>query len=74
MILKDKNFAEWKAALSEKLIKVFGKDTFTEAELTKDFYVDFRIKCGEFFMTEDGSVDMDLFWSDGLKKWLMSQK
>lgn len=74
MILTDNNFEEWKAALSKRLIEVFGKDTFTEAELTKDFYVDFNIKCNEFFRTEDGGVDMDLFWSEGLKKWLLSQK
>lgn len=74
MILNDNNFVEWKAALSKKLIEAFGKDTFTEADLTKDFYFDFNIKYNEFFRTEDGGINMDMFWSNELKKWLLSQK
>jgi NTP pyrophosphatase (non-canonical NTP hydrolase) len=60
--------------LAAKLVEVFGKDTFTEEELTKDFYVELKIKCGDFLKTEDGSFDDDLMWSDRFKKWLMEPK
>lgn len=53
------NNDEWKNALSCRLKELFGKDTFTEEELTKEFYIDFRMKCSDFFTTEDGSVNMD---------------
>ena len=68
------NYDEWMKALSSRLKEVFGKDTFTAEELTKEFYVDFRIKCSEFFTTEDGGADMDLFWSEKLREWLINPK
>ena len=68
------NNDEWKNALSYRLKEMFGKDTFTEEELTKEFYIDFRIKCGDFFTTEDGCFNMDLFWSENLKEWLTTPK
>lgn len=65
---------EWQIGFSQKLIEVFGKDTFGEEELVKDFWVDLRIGCGEFFRTEDGAFNQDLFTSDGLREWLMQEK
>ena len=65
---------EWKNELAIRLIKVFGKNKFCEEELTKEFYTDLRIKCADFFQTENDAFDQDLFWSDGLKKWLMEDK
>lgn len=65
---------EYFANFSKKLTEVFGKDTFTENELTKEFYVDLYIKCNEFFQTDDGYIDLDWFWSDAIKKFLISTK
>lgn len=65
---------EYFANFSKRLIEVFGKDTFTEDELTKEFYVDLSIKCHDFFQTDDGYVDLDWFWSDAIKKFLISTK
>lgn len=65
---------EWKKQLSQKLIDVFGKDTFTEEEMTKKFWVELKVKCGDFFKTEDGAFDNDLFWSENFKEWLLAEK
>ena len=65
---------EWKKQLSQKLIDVFGKDTFTEEEMTKKFWVELRIKCGDFFKTEDGAFDATLFQSEKFKDWLLKEK
>jgi len=65
---------EYFSNFSKKLNEVFGKDTFTEDELTKEFYVDLYIKCNEFFQTDDGYVNLDWFWSDDIKKFLISTK
>lgn len=64
----------WKDNLSKKLVEVFGKDTFNEDELEKEFWVELKIRCGDFFKTADGSFDMDLFWSDKFREWLISSK
>lgn len=64
----------WKRAFSEKLAEVFGKNVFSEEEMTKDFYTELRIKCSDFFKTEDGAFDQDLFGSDDLRNWLMADK
>ena len=60
--------------LSEKLKETFGKDTFTEDELTKDFYTELKVCCGEFFQTNDGTFDMEAFWSEGFRDWLLKEK
>ena len=65
---------EWKKQLSQKLVEVFGKDTFTENEFTKEFWEDLRIKCGDYFKTEDGAFDANLFWSENFKEWLLAEK
>ncbi|SEL35831.1 hypothetical protein [Ruminococcus albus] len=62
-------------ALRLCLVDVFGKDTFTEDEMTKEFYVDLKIRCGSFFETEyNAAVNMDMFWSEQLKDYLMTPK
>lgn len=71
MVLTEENAKEWGKALSQRMIEVFGKDSFTEDELTKDFYVDLMIKCGSFFEKENGVTDLDLFWADDLREWLL---
>ena len=65
---------EWKKAFAQKLSEVFGKNVFRKEDLTKEFYVDLRIGCSDFFETEDGAFDQDLFWSEGLQNWLMEDK
>ena len=65
---------EWQKGFSQKLIEVFGKDTFGEKELGKDFWMELRTGCGEFFRTEDGAFNQDLFASDGIKEWLIQEK
>lgn len=69
------NFDAYLEAFRLCLIDVFGKDTFTEDELTKDFYTELNVRCWSFFRTEYGAnVDLDLFWSDGIKSFLLSSK
>ncbi len=65
---------EWFDKLSEKLIAVFGKDTFSEDELNKEFYVEFYISCNEFFRNEEGIVNHEDIWNKKLKEWLMKEK
>ena len=65
---------EWKIAFAEKLVEVFGKNVFSKEELTKKFYEDLKIKCSDFFKTQDDAFDQDFFWSDELQNWLMEDK
>lgn len=65
---------EWQSGFSKKLIEVFGKDTFIEEELDMDFWVELKIRCGEFFKTVDGAFNQNSFISDDLKEWLMQEK
>ena len=65
---------EWKIGFSQRLIEVFGKDTFREEELVKDFWAELRISCGEFFRTENGAFNQERFTSDGLREWLVKEK
>ena len=65
---------EWKAALARRLTEIFGKNIFTENELTKEFYVELRVGCSEFFQTENNTFDQDLFWSEGLRNWLLGDR
>ena len=65
---------EWQRGFSQKLIEVFGKNTFSEEELEKDFWVELKIRCGEFFRTEDGAFNQNQFISDELREWLMQEK
>ena len=69
------NIDAYYEALRLCLVDVFGKDTFTEDELTKEFYVELKIQCGSFFETEyNALVDMDWFWSEQIKDFLMTPK
>jgi hypothetical protein len=43
-------------------------------ELTKDFYTELKVCCGEFFQTNDGTFDMEAFWSEGFRDWLLKEK
>jgi hypothetical protein len=63
-----------KMLLARKLKERFGKDTFTEDELTKEFYTELRIQCGEFFNDSDGVFMHDLFLSDNFRDWLLKEK
>ena len=65
---------EWKKSLSKKLVEVFGKNVFSEDDFTSDFYIELRIRCSDYFQTEDDAFDQELFWSDSFKKWLMEDK
>ena len=65
---------EWEIVFAEKLVEVFGKNVFSKEDFTKKFYEDLKIKCSEFFKTQDGAFDQDFFWSDGLQNWLMEDK
>ena len=65
---------EWQSGFSQKLIEVFGKDTFVEKELDKGFWTELRISCGEFFRTAEGAFNQDIFTADALKEWLMQEK
>ena len=64
----------WWKNFSERVVMLFGKNSFTEDELTKDFYTELYIGCNEFFRTEDGSVNLDWFWHDELREWLLAEK
>lgn len=72
--MRNTDCSNWEKELSERLKILFGKDSFSEEELTKEFYVDLKIKCGDLFKVSDECFDQDLFWSDGLKQWLISNK
>jgi len=53
------------AWLKHGLVKAFNKDVFTEEEIqNKEFYTILRLNCNECFITEDGSFNLDLFWSE----------
>ena len=62
---------EWAAALSKRLIDRMGKDVFTEAELTKDFWTDFTIACHEFFEDEEGCINHYEMLGSCTKQWLL---
>ena len=64
--------AEWWKNFSDQLIEVFGKNTFTEEELTKDFYTSLHIFCGNCFETPEGLVDLDWFWHEDVRNWLLA--
>lgn len=57
--------------LRKRLVETFGKDSFTEEELTKDIYTQLRISCGDLFSSENGAFNMDDFWSDKVKDILL---
>ena len=67
-------FSTFRFEFSQKLIEIFGKDTFVEEELDKDFWVRLKISCGEFFRTAEGAFNQDIFTSDSFKEWLMQEK
>ena len=59
--------------LKKRLVEAFGKDTFTEDELTQDFYTKLRISCGDVFTSEDGIFDLDAFFSNQVKDILLGK-
>ncbi len=60
-----------KSYLASRLRDEFGKDTFSEDELTEDFWVELYIRCSDIFKTPDGYVDLDFFWSEELRQFLL---
>ncbi len=54
----------------QRLLDIFGKTVFDEAELTKEFYTTLYISFSDFFQ-KDGGVDLDQFWSPELREWLL---
>ena len=63
----------WWKHFSERVIMLFGKNTFTEDELTNVFYTVLYFGCNEFFRTEDGAVNLDWFWHEELREWLLTK-
>ena len=72
--MNEQERAIWWEYFSEKVIMIFGKNTFTEDELTKEFYTELYIGCNEFFRTEEGLVNLDWFWHEELREWLLTKK
>lgn len=72
--MDDQERALWWKQFSERVIMLFGKDSFTEDELTSEFYSELYIGCNEFFRTEEGLVNLDLFWHEELREWLLTKK
>ena len=66
--------AEYERAFSHLLVEVFGKNSFSEEEMTSDFFAHLYCSCGDFFKTEDGYISLDLFRSEEIRQWLCSQK
>ena len=64
----------WWEAFSERVVSIFGKNTFTEDELTKEFYTRLYIECGDLFRNDDGCINLDLFWNEELRDWLLKKK
>ena len=64
----------WWKRFSEKVTESFGKNTFTEEELTEEFYSLLYISCGDFFRTEDGFININWFWNEELREWLLTKK
>ena len=59
---------------SEKLRLVFGKDSFIEEEMDKEFYTTLYISCNEFFRNDDNTTNLDLFWSESVRSFLLEPK
>ena len=72
--MNDQERALWWSRFSEKVTEIFGKNTFTEAELTEEFYTILYIGCGDFFRTENGCINLDWFWHEELREWLLAEK
>lgn len=63
----------WKE-FSKRLILILGKGTFREEELNKEFFTELYISCSDFFKIAEGLVDLDLFWSDSIRSFLLKEK
>lgn len=61
-------------AIAAELVKEYGKDTFSENELTNDFYTDFYFKFQEFLPGNNPREALEAFWLNGGKEWLMTPK
>lgn len=61
-------------AIAAELVKEYGKDTFTENELTHDFYTDFYFKFQKFLPGNNPREALEAFWLNGGKEWLMTPK
>lgn len=59
---------------SKCLKKLFGKDTFVESELTQDFFSTLYNGSGDIFKTDSGAVDLDFFWSENVRRWLLDPR
>lgn len=58
---------------SHILYEVFGKDTFLEEELTKEFWETLCIRCNDFFK-KNGRINLDRIQSQDMKDWLVTPK
>lgn len=63
-----------KKRLTEILLTTFGKATFSEDELTEKFWSDLYISSNDFFQSREGAVDLDYFWSDDVRRWILEDK
>ena len=60
--------------LTEILLSTFGKACFNQDELTDAFWVDLYITGNELFRDENGLVNLDFFWSQDFKEWILADK
>ena len=72
--MNEQERAIWWENFSERVIMIFGKNTFTEDELTNEFYTELYMGSNEFFRTEQGLANMDWFWHEELREWLLAKK
>ena len=72
-IEKDQRVRNYIIDLKKRLVEIFGKDTFTEDELTAEFYTELRISCNDFFSTEEGIFSLDDFWSEKVRDILLGK-
>lgn len=63
-----------KEKLTLLLSRTFGKTEFNEEEFTRKFWSELRIRSDDFFLTEDGCFDVDFFWSDEVRDWILADK
>lgn len=63
-----------KKRLTEILLTTFGKTTFSEDELTEKFWSDLYINSNNFFQSQAGAIDLDFFWSDDVRSWILEDK
>ena len=63
-----------KEKLTLLLCRTFVRNKFTEEELTEEFWTELRIQGNDFFLTEDGYFDLNFFWSEDVREWILADK